>query len=298
MLLGMPYQISAEGLCIDVDRNVEAVFGIEGDISVKKSYGLSTGIMMSEMEARVFELIFKGLDENSPRALSAMRIIQIANEQQIPVYKVDNSNLTQILSLLQVDSETKQAVSNSVNSGKVVYIPQRNIDFYGWEGTGYIILDPETGAGAYQIKGMNGGEFWVGLCMLYPKLCDFINILLHALVWAGIAAAIVLIVMAFWYIFGIAITKAIIAIKAAILANWNGIIPDIFKDITLEWMHIIYEHAPQIFYDLSYYFLALAAVSNPAAAPVGRDEQIIWTLHQFWLHIQELFEDPKTGFSY
>jgi len=298
MLLGMPYRISAEGLCIDVDRNVEAVFGIDGDVSVKKSYGLSTGIMMSEMEARVFELIFKGIDENSPKALSAIRIIQIANEQQIPVYKVDNSNLTQILNLLQVDSETKQAVSNSVNSGKVVYIPQRNIDFYGWEGTGYIILDPETGAGAYQIKGINGGEFWVGLCMLYPKLCDLINILLHVAVWAGIIAAIVLIVKFIWIAFkdpaALMMASFLAAIKDNMMTSPFHIMAQVFE----EWTRILAGYGPLILYDLNHYLLTLLGVSNPAGAPISEDEQIIWTLHQFWIHLQRLFENPETGFSY
>jgi len=294
MLLGMPYRISAKGLCIDVDRNVEAVFGINGDVSLKKSYGLSTGIMMSEMEARVFELIFQGIDENSPQALSTMRIIQIANEQQIPVYKVDNSNLSQILNLLQVDNETKQAVSNSVNSGKVVYIPQRNIDFYGWEGTGYIILDPETGAGAYQINGINGGEFWVGLCMLYPKLCDLINILLHVAVWAGIVLIVKFIWVAFKGPAALMYASFLAAIKDNMMTSPFHIMAQVFE----EWTRILAGYAPQILYELNYYLLTLLGVSNPAGAPISEDEQIIWTLHQLWLHLQELFENPETGFSY
>ncbi|MEW6104614.1 MAG: hypothetical protein AB1630_12515, partial [bacterium] len=46
----------------------------------------------------------------------------------------------------------------AINTGKIVTIPQREIQYYDWEGIGYTIIDPNTGAGAYMISGgMKGG---------------------------------------------------------------------------------------------------------------------------------------------
>lgn len=44
-----------------------------------------------------------------------------------------------------------------MNTGKVVTVPQTEINFNGWTGVGYIIIDPTTGAGAYMISGGLGG---------------------------------------------------------------------------------------------------------------------------------------------
>ena len=54
---------------------------------------------------------------------------------------------------LQVDDNVKEAIQNAVNSGKVVTVSKTNITLNGWTGCGYIITNPNTGAGAYMISG-------------------------------------------------------------------------------------------------------------------------------------------------
>lgn len=44
-------------------------------------------------------------------------------------------------------------VQNAVAAGKIVTISQSMIHYKGWTGTGYVLLDPKTGAGAYLIGG-------------------------------------------------------------------------------------------------------------------------------------------------
>ncbi len=40
-----------------------------------------------------------------------------------------------------------------MNKGRVVLIPEKNMKINDWEGTGYIVLDKETGSAAYMISG-------------------------------------------------------------------------------------------------------------------------------------------------
>lgn len=50
-------------------------------------------------------------------------------------------------------------IEKAVNSGKIVVVPEKDMYYYGWYGTGYIILNPETGEAAYMISGnLCGGE--------------------------------------------------------------------------------------------------------------------------------------------
>jgi len=136
---------------------MEAVFGKDGDNNRKKSYNIESGIMGSEMEARVLDQLF---NIKNTKALSATRILSIANEQQIPIYTINSSNIAQRLPLLQISDDVKSAIECAVNNGMDVIIPGSNITYNGVEVIGYIAINPETGEGAYMIEGIGGGG-WV-----------------------------------------------------------------------------------------------------------------------------------------
>ena len=53
-------------------------------------------------------------------------------------------------------------VQNAVAAGKIVTISQSMIHYKGWTGTGSVLLDPKTGAGAYLIGGGMDGS-WTDL---------------------------------------------------------------------------------------------------------------------------------------
>jgi hypothetical protein len=65
-----------------------------------------------------------------------------------------------------------------------VTVHQADITAHGWTGSGYIVLDPETGAGAYKISGGANGAFakllyWAGILAYiaenYPFFVDVIG---------------------------------------------------------------------------------------------------------------------------
>jgi PKD repeat protein len=56
----------------------------------------------------------------------------------------------------------REEIINAVSTGKTVVIPQRDVTQGRWVGTGYIIQDPVTGAGAYLIEGGYNGGTWEG----------------------------------------------------------------------------------------------------------------------------------------
>jgi len=191
-ILGFPYAISTDGFRIDVDRDMEAVFGKDGDNNKKKSYNIQSGIMGSEMEARVLEQVFS---MKNTKALSATRILSIANEQQIPIYTINSSNIPQILPLLQISDKVKSAIECAVNGGMEVIIPGSNIRYNGREGIGYIVMNPETGEGAYMIEGIGGGGFlawaWAILQILFITALIVAAAILLAPVIAGFITAFV-----------------------------------------------------------------------------------------------------------
>lgn len=63
-----------------------------------------------------------------------------------------------IVAKLNTDADAKAEISNAFYGGKEVTVHQSDITANGWTGMGYIILDPDTGAGAYIV----GGGEWRG----------------------------------------------------------------------------------------------------------------------------------------
>lgn len=65
--------------------------------------------------------------------------------------------LRPVTSSVGVDAESD--IRNAVNAGRIATAHESRINFNGWIGEGYILMDPKTGAGAYMISGGgNGGE--------------------------------------------------------------------------------------------------------------------------------------------
>ncbi|MEW6680242.1 MAG: hypothetical protein AB1297_04350, partial [bacterium] len=56
-----------------------------------------------------------------------------------------------------IPSLAKQDIKNAINAGYIAKCPSSNINYLGWQGVGYIIQDPTTGAGACLISGGAAG---------------------------------------------------------------------------------------------------------------------------------------------
>lgn len=165
-LFGLPRSVIAGGLTMDADKLASVTTSLDGDQQKKVNYLLQTGMMSSALEHSVPEKIFS-TPENPAVGISAVKALQIANAQGIPIYTVTKNNLSMVLPQLQIDAQVKTDIQNAVNAGKVVTVSKADINFHGWAGCGYIITDPTTGAGAFMIGGgLNGAWFFIGLLVL------------------------------------------------------------------------------------------------------------------------------------
>ncbi|MEW5824846.1 MAG: hypothetical protein AB1766_10975 [Pseudomonadota bacterium] len=93
--------------------------------------------------------------------ISAVKALALAQAQGQRIYTITPSNAATALPTLPVGGEVGAEIRNAIQAGKEVTIHESPITAHGWTGYGYIIVDPETGAGAYLIEG-NGGflDWW------------------------------------------------------------------------------------------------------------------------------------------
>ncbi len=157
-LWGIPRLIQAGGLNMDADYLMQVVKAKDGNNETVKQYMLSSGMTSSALEHKVPEQLFSTAD-NPVEGISTVKALKIANDQGIPIYTINQTNMNTTLPQLQVSQEVKTDILNAVNAGKIVTVSKTNINFKGWNGCGYIIINPETGAGAYMISsGLSGAQ--------------------------------------------------------------------------------------------------------------------------------------------
>ena len=92
--------------------------------------------------------------------ISAVKAIAIAQSEGQKIYTINKQNAQTALAKLPIGGEVGSEIRNAVNAGKEVTVHEKSINKHGWKGFGYIVIDPETGAGAYIIEGSgNGGGY-------------------------------------------------------------------------------------------------------------------------------------------
>ncbi len=152
-LYGVPTNVTINGVFIDADYILSAPFDMNGDQTKVRRFTILSGMNSSALEHTVFESIV-GVE-----AVSAIKALQVASTQGIPIHKIDASNIATKIPLLQLTGDVKNDIRNSVNAGRVVIVSEREIQLNSWRGVGYIVLDSQTGAGAYMISGgLSGGS--------------------------------------------------------------------------------------------------------------------------------------------
>jgi hypothetical protein len=97
--------------------------------------------------------------ENKAQGISAVKALAIASAEGQKIFTITQQNLELALSKINISSESENDIRNAVNAGKVVTAHEQRINFNGWIGEGYTVIDPTTGAGGYLIAG--GGNCWI-----------------------------------------------------------------------------------------------------------------------------------------
>ncbi len=109
-------------------------------------------MMTSALEHQIPEQFFTN-EDNPGEAVSAVKALAVAAQQGQKIYQITQANINTALPQLTIEQSVKDEIAASVAVGKEATVSQSNITVAGWTGAGYIISDPETGAGAYRISG-------------------------------------------------------------------------------------------------------------------------------------------------
>lgn len=163
-LFGLPNTVEPGAIEMDLNQLMVSSGILNGDISKKLLYTQQVGFLSSILEHFIPEQMFNTANE-SAEAISSVKSLRLAMELGQKVYRIDQNNVASTINNIHHDNDTMTNIRNAVSSGQIVITHEDPIYLEGWSGAGYIVLDPDTGSGAFLISGGTNGTYYVGLLL-------------------------------------------------------------------------------------------------------------------------------------
>ncbi len=163
-MFGLPMNLTPGGIQMDLFQENVTTQMNDGNLDKRVQFLLQTGVMGSALEHAVPEQMFN--DPANPsqntEAISAVKALQKAAAAGQKIYQITAANKATTLPNIHHDAGTMSDMNNALNAGKIVITHTDAVSVPGWTGSGYLILDPNIGDGAYKIGGGQSGSFYFG----------------------------------------------------------------------------------------------------------------------------------------
>jgi hypothetical protein len=159
---GVPIEARYMGMQVDIDHLSLTVVSRTGDKRTEAQFLFSHGPLASALEHAIPEYLLSSTNEQVI-GVSAVRAITMAIRGGQTVYQIDRSNIDTVLPQISVDAAIRADIIASVQAGRIAVTHANAVQVAGEAVHGYIILNPESGAGAYKIGGgLDGGRAIMG----------------------------------------------------------------------------------------------------------------------------------------
>jgi hypothetical protein len=158
-VFGLPMALDAGGVHMDLDSVPSHLTTHNGSASHRIAAAQPLAMLKSILENVVPEQQFSTEDEPA-EGISAVAAIAKAQAEGQRVFHITQDNLHEALAEISISAESRQDVQRAVSQfGYEAIVHESPITVPGWRGSGYILTNPETGAGSYMIDGAKNGSF-------------------------------------------------------------------------------------------------------------------------------------------
>lgn len=166
---GLVHRAQFPGLLMDIGHQRRIAFEVTNDVVAWVNYNTMRGFHASMMEGIVPKVLFS-TGVPTADAVSAAGLIQQATQSGARLYVLSDPNALPDLSAHS--PSVREVVLSSLRAGKTVVIPSTVSSVGSWQGTGYVVVDDQTGTGSFLIEGGSRGGFldFVAAVLAQPSL--------------------------------------------------------------------------------------------------------------------------------
>jgi RHS repeat-associated protein len=149
-----PVMLDPASHTVDVRLNVASAISAENPANAdrERAWFFSAGIRGSAAEHAILEQL------RSVSAISTVQILKRAIAEGQRIYYITPSNKNTIIPILGHPADVLDFIEAYVSAGWHAVISQYPITYGQWQGSGWIVLDPQSGSGMYLISGNLGSN--------------------------------------------------------------------------------------------------------------------------------------------
>jgi hypothetical protein len=160
-VFGTPHGFTWKGVYADANlRAIEVAPSHpplpQGGADRQKRFMEWSALQGSILENRIFE------DDFQVESISTAKLFSIVGSRQntadrMELLTIDRLNIDSVLSTLPYDETIIEDIQNAVNQNLTVKIPEQEITYFDWTGTGHIKENSNTEESGYMLSGMIAG---------------------------------------------------------------------------------------------------------------------------------------------
>ena len=153
----IPRTVDFTGVTMDINFVEYIAEANDSNKEQRISFLRSAGHRLSAFEHIIPEQLISS-PTNDYESISSVKALTLAAQQGQNIFVITQAN-SNVIDTINIDPGAETDIRNSVTAGMEVTVHEQPLTLFDWSGSGYTIIDPETGAGAYRITGgTNGSE--------------------------------------------------------------------------------------------------------------------------------------------
>lgn len=198
---------------LDILGVYNQALSLSGNDNDVKSYLFASGYVSSYLESQTLQQ-FTGV-----KSVSTAEVFRQCNKNGIDLKMVSSEN-KEIIETLQISTEDKAEITQKVNDGYLVIVPEKNITINQWTGTAYIVQSRDGTQNTFIITGdKNGGYSTMDIVayMIIATIGSGVDMFGMVFGFVGIISALLSLPVASGIAVVAAITAMVVFVKLVIM---------------------------------------------------------------------------------
>ena len=171
---GLSTGIKAGGIELDIPMS-KVVIADNNNQQNFLNYRMQAGMIASSLEHQTPEQMYNTDPQHPVQGISTMKAFALANAEGQKIYTLNQENIATILPKIQASSLVKGDIMGAVSTGKIVTVHEREVSVPGWHGTGYMVVNPLNGDGAFLIGGGGNGGFVLLVGLVIASIGGYVD---------------------------------------------------------------------------------------------------------------------------
>ena len=157
---GVPTSVAFPGIALSVEAIGRSAVASDNNAAHALAFQRTFGEHASMYTQLLLDALFTDAAHDG-RTATTVRALEAAAAAPQTIYQLSGANIAATLPHLSLDAGTLATLQDAVGAGRSATVSQGNVTIGNWNGVGYLLEDPTSGSGDYEITGRDEADLRV-----------------------------------------------------------------------------------------------------------------------------------------